>query len=197
LFAGTARSERGIGIVGGQQPGQHHRPLQTAARVCEVTTSSTTPMRCRVPHAGHHCAERAASLPQAGEYYAILGEHDLAEQMFRDAVDIEDAEPGSAQAAYASFLLNRHRHDEALVTEARRLNRQGPDVFSVIGEALAEHGHPQQAAGSPPAWSPISGSSPISPSTTCATTSTHACWPAAATRPAKPSASHTTTSTPW
>ncbi|TYC19145.1 hypothetical protein, partial [Micromonospora sp. MP36] len=26
-------------------------------------------------HAGHDCAEQAASLCQAGEYYAILGEH--------------------------------------------------------------------------------------------------------------------------
>ncbi|MCW3820145.1 hypothetical protein ONA91_37510 [Micromonospora sp. DR5-3] len=99
-------------------------------------------------HAGHDCAEQAASLCQAGEYYAILGEHDLAEQMFRDALDIEDAEPGTAQAAYASFLLDRHRHNEAMamITEVRRLRPQDPDVFSVIGEALAEHGYPQQAA---------------------------------------------------
>jgi tetratricopeptide (TPR) repeat protein len=98
-------------------------------------------------HAGHHCAEQAANLCQAGEYYAILGEDDLAEQMFRGALDIDDAEPGSAHAAYASFLLDRHRHDEALtmITEVRRLQPQDPDVYSIIGEALAEHGYPQQA----------------------------------------------------
>jgi Tfp pilus assembly protein PilF len=99
-------------------------------------------------HEGHHCAERADSLCQAGEYYTILGEHQLAEQRFREALDIEDAEPGSVQAFYASFLLDRHRHDEALaiIAEARKLHPEDPDVFSVIGEALAEHGYPQQAA---------------------------------------------------
>ncbi|MGC5054699.1 hypothetical protein ACLQ2S_24975 [Micromonospora sp. DT48] len=101
-----------------------------------------------VAHAGHDCAEQAASLCQAGEYYAILGDHDLAEQMFRQALPIEDAEPGAPQAAYASFLLDRQRHDEAMamITEARRLHPEDPDVFIVIGEALAEHGHAQQAA---------------------------------------------------
>ncbi|MEV4418016.1 hypothetical protein [Catellatospora sp. NPDC049609] len=99
-------------------------------------------------HAGHGCAEQAAGLCQAGEYYAIVGEHDLAEQMFRDALDIEDAEPGAPQAAYASFLLDRHRHAEALamIAEARKLQPDDPDVFLVIGEALAEHDYPQQAA---------------------------------------------------
>jgi tetratricopeptide (TPR) repeat protein len=99
-------------------------------------------------HAGHHCAERAEALCQAGEYYAILGDRDRAEQVFRDALDIEDAEPGTVHASYASFLLDQHRNDEALamITEARRLRPHDPDVFSVIGEALAEHGYPQQAA---------------------------------------------------
>jgi tetratricopeptide (TPR) repeat protein len=99
-------------------------------------------------HAGHQCAERADSLCQAGEYYAILGEHQLAEQMFREALDVEDAEPGSVHASYASFLLDQHRHDEALamIAEARRLHPQDPDVFNMIGEALAEHDYHQQAA---------------------------------------------------
>jgi tetratricopeptide (TPR) repeat protein len=98
-------------------------------------------------HEGHHCAERADALCQAAEYYAILGDHELADQTFREALDIEDAEPGSVQAFYASFLLDRHRHDEALamIAEARKLHPEDPDVFSVIGEALAEHGYPQQA----------------------------------------------------
>lgn len=99
-------------------------------------------------HSGHDCAEQAARLCQAGEYYAILSEHDLAEQTFRDAIAIEEAEPGAAHAAYASFLLDRHRHNEAMamITEARKLRPQDPDVFTVIGEALAEHGYQQQAA---------------------------------------------------
>ena len=99
-------------------------------------------------HAGHHCAERAAGLREAGEYYAMIGDHDLAEQMFREACGIDDAEPGLAHAVYAAFLFDRHRHDEALakITEARRLRPTDPDVFSIIGEALAEHGHPEQAA---------------------------------------------------
>jgi tetratricopeptide (TPR) repeat protein len=98
-------------------------------------------------HAGHDCADQAMSLCVAGEYYAILGDHGLAEQMFRSALDIHDAEPGSVQAAYASFLLDQDRHDEALtmITEARRLPPQDPEVFGIIGEALAEHGYPQQA----------------------------------------------------
>ncbi|BCJ64804.1 tetratricopeptide repeat protein [Polymorphospora rubra] len=100
-----------------------------------------------IAHAGHNCAEQAASLRQAGEYYAILGEHDLAEQVFRQALGIEEGEPGAAQADYASFLLDRHRPDEAMamITEARRLHPEHPDVFSVIGEALEEHGYAQQA----------------------------------------------------
>src|SRR5947207_3404366 len=82
------------------------------------------------------------------EYHAILGEHELAEQRFREALDIEDAEPGSAHAFYASFLLDRHRHDEALamIAAARKRQPEDPDVFAVIGEALAEHGYPKQAA---------------------------------------------------
>jgi len=99
-------------------------------------------------HAGHGCAEQAAGLCQSGEYYAMLGEHDLAEQMFREALDIEDAEPGAPQAAYASFLLDRQRHAEAfaMIAEARKLQPDDPDVFLAIGEALEEHAYPKQAA---------------------------------------------------
>lgn len=98
-------------------------------------------------HEGHHCAERADALCQAAEYYAILGDHQMADQLFREALDIEDAEPASVQAFYASFLLDRHRHDEAqiMIAEARKLHPEDPHVFNVIGEALAEHGYPQQA----------------------------------------------------
>ena len=99
-------------------------------------------------HAGHDSAERAANLCQAGEYYAMLDDHDRGEQMFRDAVAVEHGEPGIAQAAYASYLLDRKRTDEALamIKEARRLRPRDPGVFAMIGEVLAEHGHPQQAA---------------------------------------------------
>ena len=99
-------------------------------------------------HIGHQCAERAEALCQAAEYYAILGEHHLAEQRFREALDIADVEPGSAHAFYASFLLDRHRHDEALamIAAARKRQPEDPDVFAVIGEALADHGYPKQAA---------------------------------------------------
>lgn len=99
-------------------------------------------------HEGHQCADRAQALCQAAEYYAILGEHELAEQRFREALNIEDAEPGSAHAFYASFLLDRHRYDEALamIAAARKRRPEDPDVFAVIGEALAEHGYPKQAA---------------------------------------------------
>jgi predicted Zn-dependent protease len=101
---------------------------------------------------GHYAhaptARESASLCQAGEYYSIVGEHHLAEQMFREALDIEDAEPGASQAAYASFLLDRHRHADALamIAEARKVQPDDPDVFLVIGEALAEYDYPQQAA---------------------------------------------------
>ncbi|MEV6964449.1 tetratricopeptide repeat protein [Hamadaea sp. NPDC051192] len=99
-------------------------------------------------HEGHQCAERADALCQAAEYYAIVGDHDLADHTFREALDIEDAEPGSVQAYYASFLLDRQRHPEAfaMIAEARKLHPEDPDLFSVIGEALAEHGYQQQAA---------------------------------------------------
>ncbi|NUR95111.1 MAG: hypothetical protein HOV67_07620 [Kribbellaceae bacterium] len=98
-------------------------------------------------HEGHQCADRADSLCEAGEYYAIVGEVALAEQMFREALDVEEAEPGSVHAAYASFLLDENRHDEALamIAEARRLHPEDPAVFVTIGEALAECGYHQQA----------------------------------------------------
>lgn len=32
-----------------------------------------------------------------------------------------------------------------MIAEARKLHPENPDVFAVIGEALAEHGHLQQA----------------------------------------------------
>lgn len=98
-------------------------------------------------HEGHQCADRADALCQAAEYYAMLGEHELAEQRFRDALNIEDADPGGVHAFYASFLLDQGRDDEALamIAEARKLRPENPDVFAVIGEALAEHGHLQQA----------------------------------------------------
>lgn len=98
-------------------------------------------------HEGHQCADRAEALCQAAEYYAMLDEHELAEQRFRDALDIGDADPGSVHAFYASFLLDRGRDDEALamIAEARKLRPENPDVFAVIGEALAEHSHLQQA----------------------------------------------------
>lgn len=99
-------------------------------------------------HEGHQCAERADALCQAAEYYAIIGDHSLADETFREALDIEDAEPASVQAFYASFLLDQHRHAEALamIAEARKLQPEDPNVFGVIGEALAEHGYQQQAA---------------------------------------------------
>ncbi|MER7273624.1 hypothetical protein ABT369_04135 [Dactylosporangium sp. NPDC000244] len=99
-------------------------------------------------HAGHRCAEHAESLCHAGEYYAMLGEHDRAEEVFREALGIEDAEPGSTQAMYASFLLDRNRDDEALalIATVRRLHPENLDVYVMIGEALETNGYPQQAA---------------------------------------------------
>lgn len=98
-------------------------------------------------HEGHHCAERAESLCEAGEYYTMLGETELAEQMFREALDVEEAEPGTVHAAYASFLLDLDRHEEALamIADARRLHPDGPMVFNLIAESLAAHGYHQQA----------------------------------------------------
>ena len=99
-------------------------------------------------HAGHQCAMRAVALTEAGEYYAILGEHDLAEPLYKEAIEIEDAEPGLAHAYYASFLFRLGRTPEGfdLINQARRLNPDHAEVFQMIGETLLEHDHAQQAA---------------------------------------------------
>lgn len=126
----------------GPQPGNDdYVPLTDAQRRAHADALSHA-------HAGHQCAERAASLCQAGEYYALLGDHNQAEQVFREALDIAAAEPASVHASYAAFLLDQHRHDEALalIAAARRLHPQDPDVFDLIGEALEEHHYFQQAA---------------------------------------------------
>ncbi|WP_433054787.1 hypothetical protein [Dactylosporangium sp. CS-033363] len=97
---------------------------------------------------GHQCAQRAENLCEAGEYYAMVGEYELAERAFREALDIDEAEPGRPQAGYAAFLFDRGRADEAFaqITAARRLRPEDLDVFNAIGEALEAHGHLQQAA---------------------------------------------------
>ncbi|WP_432834068.1 hypothetical protein [Dactylosporangium sp. CA-092794] len=116
-------------------------PLTNAQRLAHADA-------LRREHAGHRCVEEASSLCQAGDFYAMAGDHDRAEQAYREAIDIEAAEPGAPQAAYAAFLLDHGRTDEALavIDAARRLRPQAAEVFTTIGEALAEHDRPQQAA---------------------------------------------------
>jgi tetratricopeptide (TPR) repeat protein len=99
-------------------------------------------------HEGHGCDEHAGALCQAGEYYAMLGEHQLAEQMFKAALDHGGPVPGSIHGFYASFLLDQERQPEAfdMIEQARRLHPDDPDVFNIIGETLLAHDHPQQAA---------------------------------------------------
>jgi hypothetical protein len=45
-------------------------------------------------------------------------------------------------------LLDQRRDQEDfdIITAARKLHPEDPEVFDVIGEALLNHGHPQQAA---------------------------------------------------
>jgi tetratricopeptide (TPR) repeat protein len=116
-------------------------PLTDAQRRAHADALATS-------HEGHDCDLRAENLCQAAEYYAMLDEHQRAEQLFREALDIEEAEPGSVHAFYASFLLDQGRDNQALevITQARRLNPEDPDVFNVIGDALLAHDYPQQAA---------------------------------------------------
>jgi tetratricopeptide (TPR) repeat protein len=99
-------------------------------------------------HEGHQCAERAEALSEAANYYAMLGEHDLAERLYREALEIDEAEPGVVQSSYASFLFDRGRAAEALdlIAAARRLDPEAPEVFAMIGETLLENDHPQPAA---------------------------------------------------
>jgi len=99
-------------------------------------------------HAGHGCDEHAGALCQAAEYYAMLGEHELADKLFQEALDDGGPIPGSVHGFYASFLFDQGRDTEAfeMIGQARRLDPDDPDVFNIIGETLLAHDHPQQAA---------------------------------------------------
>ena len=99
-------------------------------------------------HEGHQCAERADALCEAAEYYAILREYDVAEKLYREALTVEEAEPGKPQAAYAAFLLDQGLHEDAfkLIAETRRLRPRSPEVFLTIGLTLASYDYHQQAA---------------------------------------------------
>lgn len=99
-------------------------------------------------HAGHQCAPRAEALTEAAGYYAILGEHDHAEPLFKEALEIEEADPGRVHGYYASFLFDRGRAAEALdvIAQARRLDPDDPEVFHIIGETLLENDYAQRAA---------------------------------------------------
>ena len=92
--------------------------------------------------------DRARLLAEAAKYYAMLGEHQLAEQLYGQTLDNNGAPVGAAHGWYASFLLDQGRESEALdlINQARRLRPFDPEVFVVIGEALLDHEHPVEAA---------------------------------------------------
>jgi tetratricopeptide (TPR) repeat protein len=98
-------------------------------------------------HEGHQCAERADDLCEAAEHYALLGEYRVADELFREALTVEEAEPGKPQAAYAAFLLDQGSQEDAfkLIAEARRLRPHNPEVFLTIGLTLARYDHHEHA----------------------------------------------------
>ena len=92
--------------------------------------------------------ERAQILAEAAEYYAMLGDHLQAEQLFKQALADGGAQAGSVHGYYADFLFDQGREPEALemIRQARRQRPVAPDVFNAIGETLLEHDHPADAA---------------------------------------------------
>jgi tetratricopeptide (TPR) repeat protein len=98
--------------------------------------------------AEHEPEDRARRLAEAAECHAMLGENQLAEQLFGQALENADAPVGITHGRYASFLLDHGREVEALdlINQARRLRPVDPVVFNLIGQALLAHEHPAQAA---------------------------------------------------
>jgi tetratricopeptide (TPR) repeat protein len=90
---------------------------------------------------------RATTLSQAAEYYAMLGDYQQAEHLFKLALADGAAVAGGVHGFYADFLFDQGREAEALalINQARRLCPLDPDVCNVIGESLLEHDHPADA----------------------------------------------------
>jgi len=99
-------------------------------------------------HGHEHPDYRAQYYAEAAEYYAAAGRHEVAEELFRAALDDGGHVAGSLHGYYAEFLFTQHRPDEALalIETARKQRPDDPNVFVIIGETLDEHGHHQQAA---------------------------------------------------
>ncbi len=97
--------------------------------------------------AEHEPEDRARLLAEAAECYAVLGENQLAEKLFDQALDSDGIPVGAAHGRYASFLLDRGREAEAfdVINQARRRRPFDPEVFNLIGHALLDHEHPAQA----------------------------------------------------
>jgi tetratricopeptide (TPR) repeat protein len=91
---------------------------------------------------------RAQLLTEAAEYYTAAGEHESADQLFRDAIADGGDVAGSVHGFYAEFLFAQGRDAEALeaIDQARRARPTDPDVFMVIGETLDDHHRHAEAA---------------------------------------------------
>ena len=113
-------------------------PLTNAERRAHADALTA---RANDPH------RRALRLTEAAKNYALLGDNLKAEHLFKQALPDNSATPGAVHGSYAAFLFDQGRETEALtlINQARRLQPDDPEVFSLIGETLLEHQHPTHA----------------------------------------------------
>jgi predicted Zn-dependent protease len=86
---------------------------------------------------------QALLLQQVGDYRAIAGDLEGAEQAYREAIDTGGATEFDVRASLIDILLQGDRDGEAraLAEEVRRGRTPSPSVHLLVGEAFEAHGH--------------------------------------------------------
>lgn len=99
-------------------------------------------------HGEDHPQERADAYTEAAGYYALAGDHDTADEMFRAALEDGGDRSGGVHVYYADFLFGRGREADALaqIDAFRKRRPDDPDLFAALAETLETHGRHREAA---------------------------------------------------